>query len=133
MSTMPSRSLKGDLRDLALVAGGAIPGALLRWQLEADLVANMLGCLLLGVVLAQASRRKKLMLWAGIGFCGALTTFSTWMLDLVRTLLAGKPGDGALLLLASLAGGVALVALGHSIGMLLNPRKRDRAAMPKNQ
>ena len=133
MSTMPSRSLRGDLRDLALVAGGAIPGALLRWRLEADLVANMLGCLLLGVVLAQASRRKKLMLWAGIGFCGALTTFSTWMLDLVRALLAGKPGDGALLLLASLAGGVALVALGHSIGMLLNPRQRDRAAMPKNQ
>ena len=52
MSTMPSRSLRGDLRDLALVAGGAIPGALLRWQLEADVVANMLGCLLLGVVLA---------------------------------------------------------------------------------
>jgi CrcB protein len=81
MSTLPSRSLKGDLRDLALVAGGAIPGALLRWQLGADVVANMLGCLLLGVVLAQASQRKRLMLWAGIGFCGSLTTFCTWMLD----------------------------------------------------
>ena len=133
MSTMPSRSLRGDLRDLALVAGGAIPGALLRWQLEADLVANMLGCLLLGVVLAQASQRKKLMLWAGIGFCGALTTFCTWMLDLARALQAGKPGESALVLLASLAGGVALVALGHSIGMLLSPHRRDRAAMPKNQ
>ena len=97
MSTMPSRSLRGELRDLALVAGGAIPGALLRWQLEADVFANMLGCLLLGVVLAQASQRKRL------------------------------------LLLASLAGGVALVALGHSIGMLLSPRQRDRAAIPKNQ
>ena len=80
MSTMLSRSLRGDLRDLALVAGGAIPG-----------------CLLLGVVLAKASQRKRL------------------------------------LLLSSLAGGVALVALGHSIGMLLSPHRRDRAAMPKNQ
>ena len=118
MSTMPSRSLQGDLRDLALVAGGAIPGALLRWQLETHVVANMLGCLLLGVVLAQASQRKRLMLWAGIGFCGALTTFSTWMLDLARALQAGKPGESALLLLASLVGGVALAT---PLGCFLAP------------
>jgi fluoride exporter len=91
-------------------------------------VANMLGCLLLGVVLAQASQRKRLMLWAGIGFCGSLTTFCTWMLDLTRALQAGKPGESALLLLASLAGGVALVALGHTIGMLLSHRLRDTPA-----
>jgi len=133
MSTMPSRSLQGELRDLALVAGGAIPGALLRWQLESAVYAIMLASLLLGVVLAQASPRKRLMLWAGIGFCGALTTFCTWMLDLARALQAGKPGESVLVLLASLAGGVALVALGHSIGMLLSPRLRDRAAIPKKQ
>lgn len=133
MNTMPSRSLRGDLRDLALVAGGAIPGALLRWQLQADVVANMLGCLLLGLVLAQASQRKSLMLWAGIGFCGALTTFCTWMLDLARALQAGKPVESALLLLTSLAGGVALVALGRTIGLVLSPRLRARAAMPKNR
>lgn len=133
MNTMPSRSLRGDLRDLALVAGGAIPGALLRWQLQADVVANMLGCLLLGLVLAQASQRKSLMLWAGIGLCGALTTFCTWMLDLARALQAGKPVESALLLLTSLAGGVALVALGRTIGLVLSPRLRARAAMPKNR
>ena len=64
---IPARSLHGDLRDLGLVAAGAIPGALLRWRLEgigtagvgglrglvaADFVANMAGCLLIGVVLA---------------------------------------------------------------------------------
>lgn len=93
----------------------------------------MLGCLLLGVVLAQASQRKSLMLWAGIGFCGALTTFCTWMLDLARALQAGKVGESALLLLASLVGGVALVALGRTIGLALSPRLRARAAMPKNR
>jgi fluoride exporter len=133
VSSLPNRSLQGDLHDLALVAGGAIPGALLRWQLEAEVFANMLGCLLLGVVLAQSRHHKRLMLWAGIGFCGALTTFCTWMLDLARALQTGKPGESALLLLASLAGGVALVALGHTIGMFLSPRLRDWAAMPKNQ
>jgi fluoride exporter len=125
VSSFPSRSLQGDLRDLALVAGGAIPGALLRWQLETDVVANMLGCLLLGVVLAQTRHHKRLMLWAGIGFCGALTTFCTWMLDLARTLLAGKAWESALMVLASLTGGVALVALGHTLGMLLSPHQSD--------
>ena len=125
MSTKPTRSLRSDLRDLALVAGGAIPGALLRWQVEAELLTNMLGCLLIGVVLAHSSQRKRLMLWAGIGFCGSLTTFCTWMLDLARTLLAGKPWESAVTVLASLAGGVALVALGHKLGMLLSPSPRD--------
>jgi len=131
MTGTPQRSLHSDLRDLALVAAGAIPGALLRWRLEgvgsaavgglrglvaADFTANMLGCLLLGLVLAQAGRRQRLMLWAGIGFCGSLTTFSSWMLQLARALLAGKPMEGLLVLLVSLLGGLALVALGHRLG-----------------
>ncbi|MDA0717003.1 MAG: CrcB family protein [Cyanobacteria bacterium] len=128
---MRSRSLQGDLSDLVLVAGGAIPGALLRWQLEADVLANMLGCLLLGVVLAQPSQRKKLMLLAGIGFCGALTTFCTWMLDLARALLAGKSLESAMLLLASLAGGIALVAFGHAIGRFFAPLAPSAPSRPQ--
>ena len=139
MSATPSRTLRGDLRDLALVAAGAIPGALLRWRLEAigtadvgglrglveaDFIANMLGCLLLGVVLAQPARRKRLMLWAGIGFCGSLTTFSSWMLQLARALRAGEAWDSVLVLVASLLGGLVLVALGHALG------RRCQAATP---
>lgn len=131
MNGTPPRSLHGELRDLGLVAAGAIPGALLRWRLEglgsaavgglrglvaADFSANMLGCLLIGIVLAQAGRHQRLMLWAGIGFCGSLTTFSSWMLQLARALLAGKPIEGLLVLLFSLLGGLALVALGHRLG-----------------
>ena len=55
------------------------------------------------------------------------------MLDLARALQAGKPGESALLLLASLVGGVALVALGHTIGMFFSPHLRDRGAIPKKQ
>lgn len=138
MSDTPSRTLHGDLRDLALVAAGAIPGALLRWRLEgigstgvgglrglveADFMANMLGCLLLGLVLAQSARRKRLMLWAGIGFCGSLTTFSSWMLQLARALRDGQTWESLLVLMASLLGGVALVTLGHALG-----RRRHTAA-----
>ena len=143
MSLTPSRSLHGDLRDLALVATGAIPGALLRWRLEgigtagvgglrglveADFMANMLGCLLLGVVLAQSARRRRLMLWAGIGFCGSLTTFSSWMLQLARALRAGDAWNSLLVLVASLLGGVALVAVGHALGRWLADSAPDRSS-----
>lgn len=72
--------LRREVRDLALVACGAIPGALLRWQLEqlaqasggglraitaADLLANLIGCLLIGMLLAQPPRRARLYLWGG--------------------------------------------------------------------
>jgi fluoride exporter len=123
--------LRRELRDLALVAGGAIPGALLRWQLElvaasatspglraitgADLLANLIGCLLIGMLLAQPPRRTRLYLWGGIGFCGSLTTFSSWMLELVRGLEAGKPDEVVALLAMSLLGGLALVQLGFGV------------------
>ena len=96
---MRSELLRRELTDLALVAGGAIPGALLRWRLglqapdglsslapwlDGTLLANLLGCLLIGVLVAQPPRRARLFLWGGIGFSGSLTTFSTWMLQLTR-------------------------------------------------
>lgn len=115
MSDTPSRTLHHELADLAVVAAGAIPGALLRWRLENNFIANMLGCLVLGMVLAQSERRRRLILGAGIGFCGSLTTFSSWMLDLARSLLAGRPWDSLVVLMASLLGGLALVALGHTL------------------
>ncbi|MCH9713232.1 MAG: CrcB family protein [Cyanobacteria bacterium] len=125
-----NQHLRRELRDLALVAGGAIPGALLRWQLElvakthggslraitaADLLANLIGCLLIGMLLAQPPRRARLYLWGGIGFCGSLTTFSSWMLELVRAMENGQPLDALLVLAVSLIGGLALVQLGFSL------------------
>jgi CrcB protein len=52
----------------------------------------------------------------GVGFCGALTTFSTWMLDTDRLLGAHHFGAAAGDLLGSLAAGLAATSLGLTVG-----------------
>ena len=120
------------------MAAGAIPGALLRWQCErfgyaaigglrglvaADFVANMLGCLVIGLVVAQPPNRSRLTLWLGIGFCGSLTTFSAWILQLFLAIHSGSVFKAMAVLLASLAGGLALVCLGYAMGRLGQGRR----------
>jgi len=128
---MTGPTLRDEARLLSLVAAGAIPGALLRWQfeqiglasigglkglMEADFAANMLGCLLIGLLLSQPPARTRLLLWGAIGFCGSLTTFSSWMLQLVRALDRGAPLASLAVLLVSLVGGLLLVSLGRWLG-----------------
>ena len=110
----PPRSRRRELEDLALVAAGAIPGALLRWLLPDLLLANLLGCLLLGLLAGVPGSRPRLLLWGGIGFCGSLTSFSSWILQL-SALPAASPAF-LQALLAPLAGGVVALLLGRRLG-----------------
>ena len=123
-------SLRSELGELTLVACGAIPGALLRWRLEVfwagwgdgapqwitPLAVNLIGSFLLGFVSSGRLPRPRLMLVAGIGFCGSLTTFSGWILAMARLMEGEGPGPALLLLLLSLVGGVMLAAAGASLG-----------------
>lgn len=106
---------------MTLVAAGAIPGALLRWQLHELLLANLLGCLLLGLLLGSGGRssdpRPRLMLWGGIGFCGSLTSFSSWMRQLAG--LSPLSGDVVRTLLLPLAGGVLALLAGRWLAQAL--------------
>ncbi len=61
---------------------GAIPGALIRWHLNNDLLVNVIGAALLGFFFG-AKLSKKCYLMMGIGFCGSMTTFSALMGDLL--------------------------------------------------
>ncbi|WP_216902656.1 CrcB family protein [Synechococcus sp. CCY 9618] len=127
-------SLRLEARDLALVACGAVPGALLRWRMEdlgkdlvggltglteADLAANLVGAFLIGLIAALPGPRARLMLLGGIGFCGSLTTFSGWMLQISLALRRGRPLEALAVVLVSLLGGLAAVGLGLLLGRRL--------------
>ena len=124
-------ALKFELQELLLVALGAVPGALLRWQLslhlaDQNLVANTLGSALLGFVVGlPAAPRRQLLL--GVGFCGSLTTFSSWMLDAVRQLGFGEIKAAAGLIGLTLGLGLGAATLGFQLG-----RKIRRPGPPRS-
>lgn len=111
------RSRRRELADLASVAAGAIPGALLRWLLPDLLLANLLGCLLLGLLIGSVGSRPRLLLWGGIGFCGSLTSFSSWILALAA--LPPVPSAFLRAVLVPLVGGIAVFFAGRALGRLL--------------
>ncbi len=94
------------------VAIGAIPAALLRWQIDEVLIVNIIGCFLLGFINGlNITWRYKLIF--RFGFCGSLTTFSGWSFQLFQLI-----GNGAYklfffnLILALIIGLFSLV-IGH--------------------
>jgi CrcB protein len=114
------RSLISELQELLLVALGAVPGAILRWQValhlgDQNLLVNVLGAALLGLLAGlPAAPRRQLLL--GIGFCGSLTTFSSWMLEVVRYLVIGDVASAIGLLATTLGLGLGGAALGMQLG-----------------
>jgi len=132
---LQGRRLSFELRELLLVAIGAVPGALLRWQsgvqlgphlggsAGADLLVNLVGSFLLGFLAGPIPRRTGLVLLLGIGFCGCLTTFSSWMLDVVKLIQAGRPLWGLLLIVVSLVLGLLSAAGGLGLSRLVFRRE----------
>ncbi|GDX73275.1 hypothetical protein LBMAG39_17080 [Cyanobium sp.] len=133
---LATHRLRFELRELLLVALGAIPGALLRWQSTvqlgpwlggsagADLLVNVLGSLVLGFLAGPIPMRTGLVLLLGIGFCGSLTTFSSWILDVVKLLEGGQPLAATLLVLLSLVMGLAAAGVGLGLSRRLYRRRR---------
>lgn len=115
-------------RAFAVAAGGAA-GAGLRWALLTTagpgrfpwpvLLVNVIGSFLLGALVVQADRMgaggARLLDAGATGFCGGLTTFSTFAVEVVDL---GRTGDRPLAAAyagASLVGTVAAVAAGAAV------------------
>jgi CrcB protein len=85
------------------------------------LLVNVAGSFMLGVV-AGLSAAGHVPLWVltlvGVGFCGALTTFSTFSFETFRLLDERLWRTAVVNVVASLAAGLAAVAVGFWVGSL---------------
>jgi CrcB protein len=109
-----------------LVVAGALVGAPLRLLVlrlaarrEHDpalgtLVVNVGGAALLGAVLGLAAVPGSVVALVGTGFCGTLTTFSTFGADVVRMLEARTFGRALGYLAATLVLGIAAAATAYT-------------------
>ena len=137
MAEQVQPAARQEIQELLLVALGAVPGALLRWQLsvlapDRNLLANVLGSLVLGLLLGLPFR-PRLQLLIGIGFCGSLTTFSSWMVDCVSLIAAGQAAAAIGLIGATLGLGLGGAALGLVLGRGVSARWLRPAEPPQSQ
>ena len=118
-------------RDVVLVAIGAIPGAWLRFRLVnhfeplvprkhwATFGVNITACFALGLVASLAGRcgpDHQIKLLLSTGFLGSLSTFSTLMVELLQSWLAGQRRQALWLMVGSVVIGLMALSGGMVIG-----------------
>jgi CrcB protein len=121
-----------DARLLGAISAGGVLGALARYGAGfafphgagdfgwATFGVNTLGCLLIGIVVAGVTSAE----WAGrlarpflvTGVLGGFTTFSTYIVDVQRALVAGAPRTALIYAAATLAAALAAALAGVRIG-----------------
>ncbi len=114
------------MTQLLLIGAGGFCGSIARWAgalfpafPAGTLAVNLSGSLLLGLILGLAERSvlpAELRVPVGVGFIGAYTTFSTYMLESWRLLEVGEYGTAAVNLGGSIGLGLVAVGLGLLIG-----------------
>jgi CrcB protein len=124
------------MTDVVLVGAAGAAGAVARHLLDVGLhrrtgtgpsygvlVANVVGSFILGTLLGWSTSNivdPQVRLALGTGFCGAFTTFSTLMAELVSMLEGEGDGQGAGPAIAwglvSVVGGVGAAAIGWTLG-----------------
>ena len=125
-------SVPDSVPDALLVAVGSVPGAWLRLRMVnhfeplvpkkhwGTFTVNVLACFSLGLVLAlqeSCSASTGILLLIGVGFFGSLSTFSTFVVELMNELRAGRALAAAALASASVLAGLLASAAGYGLGI----------------
>jgi fluoride exporter len=113
-----------------LVAVGGVVGVLARFGISrltlhhesllwATVGINVAGSFLLGLLVAEPWFSRDAREAIGVGLLGGFTTFSTFSVQVVMEVDAGRPDRAALYVAASVLGGIAAAACGYWLGRVV--------------
>ncbi len=136
------RDGRADPRVLAAISLGAMPGAAARYGMSrlitvpvgrfpwATFWTNVSGAFVLGLLLVLLIERfpptRYARAFAGTGFLGAYTTFSTFSVEADLLVKDGHPTTAAFYVAASLVVGVTVAWLGVTTARLIPHQRRRR-------
>ena len=103
---------------LFLVSIGSIPASILRYEIRNDLVVNLLGVLVLGFLIGYKANSRLRLIFA-VGFCGALTTFSGWIMECLELFVQGYLIKGISLIIFPVIFGLIFSGIGMWMGSSL--------------
>jgi fluoride exporter len=129
----PDAGWPARLASLRFVTFGGVAGATVRWALLLALgdgrdepvlaVVNVVGSIVLGLLIGlhlTRSGRSRLddesLLLGGAGFCGGLTDFAAYALQVARALDDGQAGRAALIGLGTAGLAVIGAGIGYRVG-----------------
>lgn len=127
--------MKTVLFDCFLIGAGGFVGAICRYGIAAatkhfwatsfpvgTLIANVIGCFLIGLLIGsgQDESNRNLKLLFGVGFLGALTTFSTFGAESIGHVNDQNHGIAISNIVLNIALGLAAVIVGLWLGKKMN-------------
>tara|TARA_B100000700_G_C14959586_1_gene815780 strand:- start:570 stop:923 length:354 start_codon:yes stop_codon:yes gene_type:complete len=107
--------MQGKLLKFFVIALGGVLGASLRWVLGNILLANILGCFILGILISIKLNNfwNLLLVFA---FCGSLTTFSSWIFSTLTLLIEGDSFNALIDLISHILLGLLFMFFGFILG-----------------
>ena len=119
--------------DLVYLAVGALLGAFLRYKVTGDnlfvgslpisvLIINILGSFILGAsstAVTEMGLDERYTLLVGIGFCGTLTTMSTFAFETVNMASVGEFATAGVNIILNVGASIGAIILGRAVVTLL--------------
>ena len=119
--------------DLLYLAGGALLGAFLRYKVTGDslfigslpvsvLIVNITGSFILGMsstAVSSLGLDERYTLLIGIGFCGSLTTMSSFAFESVNLISVGEVATAGVDIILNVGASLGAIILGRALMTLL--------------
>ena len=119
--------------DLVYLAAGALLGAFMRYKVTGDnlfagglpisvLLVNIIGSLILGAsstAVSSLGLDERYTLLIGIGFCGSLTTMSSFAFETVNLISVGELATAGVDIVLNVGASLGAIILGRAVMTLL--------------